>query len=465
MQILSLDRRAGERRGRAVRDCRCRRREMLAVAVVIMAVFGPRSSGIDWPQWRGPNRDGVWTETGVVERFASDPIPVKWRAAIGSGYSGPTVADGRVFVTDRVKAGAERERVHCFDATNGETLWSHEYDCDYERVGYQAGPRAAVTVADDRAYSLGTMGHLFCFDVRSGSVLWSRDLKDEYRVKVPTWGIAAAPLIEADLLIVQAGGRDDACLVAFDRKTGRERWRALGDSASYSAPIIIEQAGRRVLVCITGERVVGLNPLTGALYWEHPFAPSRMVITIATPVFDGRHLFVSSFYDGALLLGVDREKPAVTRLWRRKGPSERKTDALHCCISTPVILGEHIYGVDSYGELRCLDLKTGDRIWEDLTATPKARWSNIHMVRNGDRIWMFNERGELLIGRLSVDGFHEISRARLIEPTTGQLGQRGGVCWAHPAFADGHVYARNDEEIVCADLSARKGIAEVDGRR
>lgn len=429
------------------------------VAVLLTAASWARSLGADWPQWRGPDRDGVWTETGVVERFESEQIPIKWRARVGSGYSGPTVAEGRVFVTDRLKAAAEQERVHCFDAMSGEALWSHAYACDYARVGYQAGPRAGVTVADNRAYSLGTMGHLFCFDAPSGSVLWSRDLKQEYRVKVPTWGIAAAPLIEADLLIVQVGGRDDACLVAFDRATGRQRWRALGDSASYSAPIVIEQAGQRVLVCITGERVVGLNPLTGALYWEHPFTPSRMVITIATPVFDGRHLFFTSFYDGALLLRVDPEKLAVEKLWRRKGPSERNTDALHCCISTPLIRGDYIYGVDSYGELRCLDLKTGDRVWEDLTATPKARWSNIHMVRNGEKIWMFNERGELMISRLSPDGFHEISRAGLIDPTEEQLSQRGGVCWSHPAFADGHVYARNDEEIVCANLSAPKEIA------
>ncbi|MHC4371845.1 MAG: PQQ-binding-like beta-propeller repeat protein, partial [Planctomycetota bacterium] len=127
--------------------------------------------------------------------------------------------------------------------------------------------------------------------------------------------------------------------------------------------------------------------------------------------------------------------------------------SLHCCISTPVIDGDHIYGVDSYGELRCLDLLTGDRIWESLEAVPKDRWSNIHMVRNGDRMWMFNERGELIISKLSPEGFHEISRAKIIEPTEGQLGRRGGVCWSHPAFADRHIYVRNDSELLCIDLS------------
>ncbi|MBM4027619.1 MAG: dehydrogenase, partial [Planctomycetes bacterium] len=187
----------------------------------------------------------------------------------------------------------------------------------------------------------------------------------------------------------------------------------------------------------------------------HPFAPQKMVITIATPVFDGRHLLATSFYDGSLLLKVHQDKLSVEKLWQRRGDSEVKTDALHCCISTPILQGEHIYGVDSHGELRCLDLTTGDRIWEDLTAVPKARWSNIHLVRNADKVWMFNERGELLIGRLTPEGFHEISRTRLIEPTTDQLNQRGGVCWAHPAFANRRIYIRNDKELVCADLATK----------
>jgi len=413
------------------------------------------SLAADWPQWRGPARDGVWTETGVVERFASPQLPIKWRVPIGSGYSGPTVAEGRVFVMDRIAKPSPQERVLSLDAETGKEAWSYVYDCRYQGVQYEAGPRCSVTVDEGRAYALGTMGHLHCFEARSGKLLWKHDCRQEYGAKVPIWGIAASPLIEGGLVIVHVGGKDDASVIAFDKVAGQEKWRALNDPASYSSPIVIEQAGRRVLVCLTGERMVGLDPQTGRLYWEHPFRPKEMVITIATPVFDGSHLIATSFYDGMLLLNVRQDKLAVEKLWQRRGENERNTDALHCCISTPVILGDCLYGVDSHGELRCLDLKTGDRIWEDLTATPKARWSNIHMVRNGDKVWMFNERGELIIGKLDPAGFHEISRAKLIEPTTGQLDQRGGVCWSHPAFANCCVYARNDRELVCADLSAK----------
>ncbi|HZZ72448.1 MAG TPA: PQQ-binding-like beta-propeller repeat protein [Pirellulales bacterium] len=407
----------------------------------------------DWPQWRGVHRDGVWRETGLVEKFASQELKLRWHVPVGSGYSGPTVAAGRVYLTDRQAEPKQIERIRCFDEQTGRELWTKEYDCVYDKVGYVAGPRACVTVADGRAYALGTMGNLHCLDAKSGEILWKKDLNAEYKIRMPIWGIASAPLVEADLLIVQVGG-EKACLVAFDRKTGEERWRALDDNASYSAPIVIEQAGQRVLVCWTGDNLVGLAPASGKVFWKYPTKPTKMVINIGTPVLNGERLFLSCFYDGAYLLRVPADKLAVEEIWKRRGKNEEQTDALQSIISTPVFLGDYLYGVDSYGQLRCLDAKTGDRIWENLTATPKARWSTIHFVRNGDKMWMFNERGELIIGKLSPEGFQEISRAKLISPTQEQLRQRNGVCWSHPAFADRCVFERNDEELVCASLAA-----------
>jgi outer membrane protein assembly factor BamB len=412
------------------------------------------SRGDEWPQWRGPSRDGTWRETGIIDKFPKDGIKILWRQPIASGYSGPTVADGRVYVTDRVVEPTQIERVHCFDEKDGQPLWSFKYDCPYS-IGYEAGPRASVTIDDGRAFALGAMGHLHCFEAGTGAVLWKKDLNDLYKIRMPIWGIAASPLIYEDLVILQIGGNDDACIVALNKKNGEEKWRALRDRAQYSAPILIEQAGQSVLVCWTGDSVAGLDPATGKVHWRHPFTPTKMPIGIATPIVENDRLFVTSFYDGALMLGLRQDKPAVDKLWQRRGLSERDTEALQSIISTPLFIGDQIYGVDSYGELRCLDAATGDRIWEDLTATPKARWSNIHFVRNGDRVWMFNERGELIISKLSPSGFDEISRAKLIDPTFDQLRQRGGVCWAHPAFANKHIFARNDKEIVCASLEAK----------
>jgi len=409
----------------------------------------------DWPQWRGPTRDGVWKETGIIQEFPGLQLALRWRAPVGNGYSGPTVADGRVYVTDRQIEPRQIERVHCFDWQTGRKLWTYSYDCSYRRVGYTAGPRASVSIDGGRAFALGTMGHLHCLDAATGNVLWKKEPDVDYQVRVPIWGIASAPLVDGDRVIVQIGAADGACIVAWDVRTGMEKWRALDDRASYSAPVIIRQAGQRVLVCWTGDHLAGLDPATGKVLWKHPFTPTRMVINVPTPVIEGDRLFVSAFYDGALMLKLHQDRLDVEEIWRRRGRSERNTDSLHAMISTPLVQGGYVYGVDSYGELRCLDARTGDRVWEDLTAVPSARWATIHMVRNGERIWMFNERGDLIIGTLSPQGFREISRAKLIEPTTVQLGQRGGVCWSHPAYAYKHVFARSDKELVCADLTGK----------
>ena len=423
--------------------------------LLLLASLSPLVQAAEWPQWRGPNRDGVWPETGIATKFDKPQLDAVWRAPIGSGYSGPTVWQGLVFVTDRLVDPKQVERVHCFDAQTGKNIWTHEYACEYRDVGYDAGPRASVTLEEGRAYSLGAMGHLFCFEARTGKILWQKDLNAEYKIRMPKWGISAAPLIDGDLLIVQVGG-PNACYVAFDKTSGSERWKALDDRASYSSPIVIEQAGQRVMVAYTGDNVVGLNPQTGEVYWKHPFPPKQMVIGISDPVVSGDRVFVTNFFDGSLMLKLDKDKPAVEKLWQRAGEDEKQTDALHSIISTPIFDGDYVYGVDSYGELRCLDAKTGDRIWESLEAVPKARWATIHMIRNAGKVWMFNERGELIIAELSPKGYKEIGRAKLIEPTLDQLRQRGGVTWAHPAFAYKHVFARNDKELVCADLSQKK---------
>ncbi len=413
-------------------------------------------SGDDWPQWRGSNRDGIWAETGLVKKFSKPEIKKKWRVAIGSGYSGPTVAAGRVFVMDRLTEPDQFERVLCFHEETGKPLWKHQYPCEYRNVGYVAGPRASVTVDENLCFSIGTMGHLKCFDVDTGKLTWEVDCDSEYRIskdrRMPIWGIAASPLVYKDLVIVHLG-TEGSSLVAFHKKTGKEIWRSLDDRAQYSSPILCRQGEQDVCVIWTGDNVVGINPVDGKPFWKIPFRPRNMPIGIATPIVENGRLFVTSFYDGSLMIRLDNEKPVATEIWRRSGRNERKTEALHSIISTPVFKGEHIYGVDSYGEFRCILAKNGDRVWQDDSAVPNARWSTIHFVENGQQTWMFTERGELIIGELSPDGFKEVSRSKLLDPTTQQLRQRKGVCWSHPAYANRCVFARNDKELVAASLA------------
>lgn len=406
----------------------------------------------DWPDWRGINRDGVWSETGIIEKFETEIIKTKWAVSIGSGYSGPTVSNGKVYVSDLIEKPAQTEGVLCFDEETGRKIWEYRYNCPYEGIGYPAGPRASVIINGGKAYSLGTMGDLFCFDAVNGKVLWQKDLNKKLEIRMPTWGISATPILVDNKIILQISGSNNACIVAFDKNTGVEIWRNLDDIAGYSSPILIEKSGKRVVVFWTEDSLCGLNPETGEVYWRHPWKVGSGM-TISTPVLYRDYIFVSCFYSGSLLIKLGDDYTTSEKVWQRSGESERKTDALHCVMNTPVIIDDYIYGVDSYGELRCLEFATGNRVWEDLTAVNKNRWANIHFIQNGNKTWMFNEHGELIISGLSPKGFKEISRAKLIDPTKKQLPR--GVTWTHPAFANKHVFVRNDNKLVCADLSKK----------
>jgi outer membrane protein assembly factor BamB len=406
----------------------------------------------EWPDWRGENRNAVWDEKGIVERFPSVKMSPEWTVSIGPGYTGPTVANDKVYLMDRQEDPEEVERVLCFDAETGNLIWQHTYKCVYSGIGYQAGPRASVVIDDGKAYSLGSMGHLYCFDAETGNVIWKKDLNEQYEIDMPIWGIASTPLIVDEKIIVHASGANDACVIAFNKNLGDEIWKNLDDRAGYSAPILIEKNGNRVVVNWTEHSLSGMNPETGEIYWRFPWETGSGM-SISTPVLYNDYIFVSAFYSGALLVDLGDDYTTMEKVWQREGESERKTDALHCVINTPVILDDYIYGVDSYGELRCLELATGDRVWEDQTAVDRGRWANIHFIQKDDKTWMFNEQGELIISELSPDGFHEISRTNIIEPTKKQLPR--GVTWAHPAFAKKHVFIRNDKELVCVDLSEK----------
>ena len=281
----------------------------------------------DWPQWRGANRDAVLHEQGLRTTLPEGGLPARWSVPLGSGYSGPTIANGRVYVTDRGSDDADEpvERVLCFDARDGAPIWQHSYPCVYT-VGYTAGPRASVTVDGDRAIAVGAMGHLKCFDAASGDLLWQHDLEREYQVRMPIWGITAAPLVYRDLVIQIAAGAGAACVVAFDLQSGKERWRAIDERAGYSAPIIVRQGDQDVVVCWTGESISGSNPESGEIFWSIGMLPRQMPIGVPTPVVQDEHLFVSSFYDGSMLIRLDRQEPRAEKVWFRVGVDEKNTD-------------------------------------------------------------------------------------------------------------------------------------------
>ena len=253
-----------------IQNSRTRHAYMLIHFVVFFGITAPVSAD-DWPQFRGAQRLGIWNETGIVDTLPKE-LNVKWRTPLKSGYSGPAVADGRIFVSDWSEDPESRtldgvERAIALDEQTGEILWTHEWETTYRMliVSYAVGPRATPTVDDDRVYVLGATGKLFCFDVETGAVRWQKDFIEDYDTSVPVYGIASAPLVDGDRLITLVGGEPDALVVAFDKYSGDEIWRALPvlSELGYAHPVIYRAGGVRQLIIWHPEALVSLDPESG----------------------------------------------------------------------------------------------------------------------------------------------------------------------------------------------------------
>lgn len=404
----------------------------------------------DWSQWRGANRDGVWRETGIVKAIPHSGLQVRWRAKVGRGYSGPVVAKGRVYVTDQV-FNPEVERVLCFEEATGKLVWTHSYPVDYEHMEYGNGPRASPTIHDGKVYTLGTQGDLCCLDAATGKLFWQKDLKKEYNAQIPRYGASVAPLVEGDLLIVCIGGQPKASVIAFDRVSGKERWKALSDKPAYSAPIVVNRGGCRQAIIWTADNIVSLNPTTGDVYWKEKWKTSfDAAQVVATPVLQkDRLLFVMAWNRGSRMLKLDSKKPTASVVWRTRS---RPTTSM----STPVMVDDHhFYSIDNVGGLCCLDANSGDEVWRTTKVAGSSALGHAHMTPNGNQVFLFNQRGQLISARLTPKGYEETGRTLLVEPTAAYRAQ-GPVAWSHPAYANKHIIARNDRMLVSASLDANQ---------
>ena len=414
----------------------------------------------DWPQWRGTDRLGVWRESGVLREFPESGLEVSWRQSIGRGYSGPAVAAGKVFITEFEPSGRNIgvERAIALDEQTGAVVWRAQWPVDYTLIDYDLGPRATPTVDGNRVYVLGAVGDLLCLDSESGEVNWRVNFVADYGAELPLWGTSGHPLVEGDLLIAVAGGKPDAKVVALDKRTGKEAWRAIADGGEpgYSPPTMIEAGGVRQLIVWHGAAVTSLDPSNGKVYWEQPFKPN-FAMAIATPVLGPHGLLVSCFYDGSRMYRLDEQRPSAELLWRGNSNSEIATDGLHTVVTTPIADADYIYGIGSYGQLRALDARTGQRVWETQALTVENdRWASAQIVRHEDRYFINNDRGELIIAKLTPDGYEELDRIDVMKPTQplGRRRDKGAVLWTHPAYANRHMVIRNDEEIVRYSLEA-----------
>lgn len=428
----------------------------LAVAIVISGTVV--ASADDWPQWMGPGRDNVWRESGIVEKFPAGGPKVLWKTPIAGGYAGPAIAGGKVFVTDYVTEANVKidnfsrnsstgiERVLCLDEANGTIVWKHEYPVTYT-ISYPAGPRCTPTVDGDRVYTLGAEGHLICFQTADGKILWSKDLKQEYQCKSALWGYASHPLIDGDKLICVVG-TNVAHVAAFDKVTGKEIWKTgTAPEQGYSPPTIIEAAGQRQLVLLKPNGVYAVNPETGKLLWETPYGADNGSI-IMSPIKVGEYLFIGGYQEKNLLLKLKSDVPGVEVVFRDKPRSGMSPINVQ-----PFVADGLIYGFHEKGDLRAVEVPSGKIVWRTPQPVGERQQGSAtaFIVQQGDRYFLFTETGHLVIGKLSPEGFTEIDRTKLIEPSNFAFGR--DVVWCAPAYANQKVFVRNDQEIVSVSLA------------
>ncbi len=433
-------------------------------------------SADDWPHWFGPKLDNVWHESGMIDQFPEAGPSIVWRQEIGSGYAGPSVVGQQLFVMDRTQddqkgIGVENnirqagalpggERVRCIDVATGKEIWSHKYDCPYF-IAYPTGPRCTPTVDEDRVYTLGAMGRLICFKKDDGQVIWEKELTEAYDTKPPIWGYASHPRVDGDLLLVPVAGKNSgAGVVAFDKLTGKEVWKAVDTLDICYAPLVIYEPPNteRQLIFWHADGITSLNPATGQEYWFSKFPEERNAsqTAIATPVLVGNQLLISEFYKGSLLLEIGSNPPSVTEKWRQKKLNPKLDQALNAMMATPVVQDGYAYGIAYNGRgagvMRCTELATGEMKWnqDDWLSEKPQTFATAFMVQNEDKYFIFDDLGELIIGKLSPEGFSELDRAKLLEPTSVARGR--DVVWSHPAFSNGKMFVRNDKEIICVDL-------------
>lgn len=443
---------------------------------------GAAARADDWPQWMGPQRDGVWREDGLVEKFPAGGPKVLWKQSCGVGYAGPSIAGGKLYLPDFVPEGGlpesgfakglfkGQERLVCRDAASGKELWVDAYPVSYT-ISYPGGPRCHPTVDGGKVYTLGAMGDLRCLDAVTGKLVWSKNFVKDYEASTPVWGFAAHPLVDGDRLICLAGGSKDRLVIAFDKHTGKELWtsQSCPGDFGYSPPVMHKFGGKRQLIIWHAKAVVGLEPDTGKRIWKQDFDVKFALTAPMARKVGADGLFVTSFYNGSMFLRVGADKADVVWQSKAKGEKAEQTTDLSSIMPTPVIEGDTAYGVCSYGQLRGLHIPDGKRLWETMQATRGKRtpakvaaeetpgqierWSNAFLTPQGNRVFLFNEQGDLIIARLSPGGYEEIDRATVIEPTNTMAGAGRKVVWVHPAYANKCVFVRNDREVVCLSLA------------
>ena len=378
----------------------------------------------DWPQLRGPNADGISPQIGLLTDWPQSGPRELWRVPLGKGFSGVSVV-GKRAVTMFGRGGTY---LGAFDTATGDELWRLRIDEMY-RNSSGDGPRSTPTIDHGLVYSISGQGLLVAVESETGGTVWRHDLRDEYGASGPNWGFSTSPRVFGNLLLVEAGGRD-AALVAFDKRTGNEVWRAAGDPPGYSTPLLVEIGGRHQAVFFTGSRIIGVNPTSGAFLWGLPWE-TTFGVNAATPIFvPPDKIFVSSGYGvGAALLRVGPDaQNAVETVWRTR---EMKNQ-----FSSSIRVDDYIYGFDN-SILECIELNRGERMWRARGhGQGSLLYADEHLIVLGDR-------GSLTLVRLSPGEYLPVAQTQVFRSRT----------WTAPTLSNGVLYLRDEQELVALALT------------
>ena len=400
-----------------------------AVAAALAATVVTQAAN-DWPQYLGPSRNGIYAGPALADAWGANGPKAVWRKQVGQGFAGPAVVGNRVILFHRV---GNEEVLESLDAATGDSVWRYAYPTRYrDDFGFDEGPRAVPVVADGVIYTFGAEGQLHAVDLAKGTRLWSEDTMKRFGVPKGFFGAAGSPLVEGGRVIANVGG-DKAGIVAFEAKTGKVLWSATDDDASYSSGVAATIGGHRLGVFLTRDSLVGLDPASGMVQFQRRWrARIAASVNAATPIIVGDEIFVSAQYGpGAGVLRVNGSQ--LTDVWT-------SDDVLSNHYATSVFYNGYLYGFHGRQEFgpsfRAVEFETGTVKWSQ----EQFRAGSVLLA--GDRLLITREGGELILASASPQAFKPIARAQILQ----------GVVRPYPALADGLLYVRNENTLVCLDL-------------
>ena len=420
--------------------------------------LGTRPAGSDWPRFLGPSGDSVSTEKGIASPWPEAGPRIVWDRQLGEGYGMPAISRGRLFVFDRA---GNRARLRCCKSETGEPLWTFDYPTEYrDYYGYNGGPRCCPVVDGDRVYIYGAEGLLHCVRAEDGKLIWKADLNADFHVLQNFFGVGSTPVVEGDLLLVQVGGSpsegaktvfdepkgNGSGIVALNKYTGKVRYQATDELASYSSPVLATIGGRRWCFLFARGGLVGLDPGSGKVDFHYPWRARNLEsVNAGNPVVIGDRVFISETYGpGSALLQV---KPGGYKVLWTDARKKRRDKSLQCHWNTPIYHNGFVYGCsgrhEDQAELRCVELETG-----------KVKWRRAYLTRTSllmvdGHFICLGEDGRLLLLKVNPHKYEEVSRmdTDLLEKP----------CWAAPILSHGLLYVRGRDRLLCLELiSARK---------